>query len=169
MPLRTDPDTSARPAAPAPHLVSVRPLWQRLLPLFILMPSIGAVLSGLITWINLGGADDFGARWLRAFATALPVMPLGLGLMVLMERWAGPRLRTLRSPLLAQVLLAALTACAMELLMATAVTLANRGPDAGFAAAWAKAFVGSLPAGFGIGLLMAFVVKPRLERWLRPA
>jgi len=135
-----------------------------LAPLLVL-PCIGLVLSGVITWLNVGWSDDFVARWLRAFATALPVMPVGLALMLVLDRALTPRVRTL-PPVSAKILLALLTACVMELLMAAVVTLSNRGPGAGFAPAWAAAFVKSLPVGVLIGLTMAFVVKPRLARWI---
>lgn len=143
----------------------VAPLWRRLLPLLIVLPTVGGLLSGLITWINLGWSADFGARWARAFLTALPVMPLGMGVMVALDRVLVPRLPA-ASPLATKVLLAVLTAVVMESLMATAVTLSNRGLGAEFPQWWARAFVQSLPVGLLIGLVMSFVVRPRLQRWV---
>jgi hypothetical protein len=151
-------ETAAYPAAAVPK-------WRRLLPLFILVPSIGLLLSGLITWLNIGWVDDFGARWMRAFFTALPVMPLGLFTMMALERVLKPRLGAL--PVVAvKVVLALCTAIVMELLMASAVTFSNNGLGAGFVAQWAMAFLNSLPVGVLIGLCMAFLIKPRLDRWM---
>lgn len=139
--------------------------WRRLLPLVTVMPAIALVLSGLITWLNLGGDAGFYARWMQAFATALPVMPLGMLTLMGLDRWLGPRLATWpRVP--ATVLLAVCTAVVMELLLSCVVTLSNHGLGGAFFTQWATAFVRSLPAGFAIGLLMGFVIKPRLARWM---
>ncbi|MGI9216988.1 MAG: DUF2798 domain-containing protein [Hydrogenophaga sp.] len=157
------------PAPVRPALASLsRIRWRRLLPLVTVMPAIALVLSGLITRLNLGGGPGFLARWMQAFATALPVMPLGMLTLVGLDRVLGPRLATWpRVP--ATVLLAVCTAGVMELLLSCVVTLSNHGLGAGFPAQWAAAFVRSLPAGFAIGLLMGFVIKPRLARSMAAA
>lgn len=143
--------------------------WRRLVPLITVLPAVGLLLSGLITWVNLGWTDDFVARWLHSFAMALPVMPLGLLLMVALDRALSPRQLERLSPLAAKLLLALLTTVVMELLMSTVVTLANRGAGDGLGGAWTAAFVKSLPFGLLVGLAMAFLVKPRLDRWVRAA
>ena len=157
------------PAAPA--TASTRPRaaaspWRRLLPLLTIAPLIGLLLSGIITWINIGASDRFVQHWLHGFAVALPVMPLGLLVMGAAQKALGPWLARRLPAVAAQVLLAAVTAVVMELMMATVVTLSNRGAGPGFAQAWVQAFVKSLPMGFVVGLLMSFVIKPRLDRWL---
>lgn len=142
--------------------------WRRLLPLFTLMPAIGLILSGLITWFNIGWTDEFGARWMRAFFTALPVMPLGLLIMLALDRALSPRLAAWPR-VAAKVVLALCTAIVMELMMTSVVTYSNSGLVAGFAAQWAVAFVKSLPVGVLIGLTMSFLIKPRLDRWMEAA
>ena len=97
--------------------------WRRLLPLVTVMPAIALVLSGLITWLNLGGGAGFFARWMQAFVTALPVMPLGMLTLMGLDRVLGPRLATWpRVP--ATVLLAVCTAVrafsAVPIIMVTA-------------------------------------------------
>lgn len=149
---------------PPATVTPAAPRWRRLLPLFTVMPAIALVLSGVITWINLGWVDGFTARWLGAFATALPVLPLGLITLMALERVLGPRLRTLPR-VAAGVVLALCTASVMETLMAGVVTLSNQGLRPDFAAQWATAFWRSLPVGVCIGLLMTFVIKPRMARW----
>ena len=156
-------------SAPAPAALPVaRSRWRRLLPLVTVLPAIALVLSGLITWLHLGAGAGFFGRWMQAFATALPVMPLGMLTLMGLDRVLGPRLAAWpRVP--ATVLLAVCTAVVMELLLSCVVTLSNHGLGAAFPAQWAVAFVRSLPAGFAIGLLMGFVIKPRLARWMAAA
>jgi hypothetical protein len=94
----------------------------------------------------------------------LPVLPLGLFTLVALERVLGPRLRSLPR-VVAGVVLALCTASVMETLMAAAVTLSNQGMQPDFPSQWATAFWRSLPVGVCIGLLMTFVIKPRMARW----
>lgn len=153
-------ETEIRLPAPA-----APPRWRRLLPLFTVMPVIALLLSGAITWINLGWVDGFVGRWLKAFATALPMLPLGLIALMTLERLLGPRLRSLPR-VAAGVVLALSTAFVMETLMAGVVTLSNQGVQPDFLAQWAAAFLKSLPLGVLVGLLMTFVIKPRMARWM---
>ncbi|MDT4859099.1 hypothetical protein FQZ97_935980 [compost metagenome] len=155
------------PSAPATPAPSPAPgfRWRRLVPLFTIMPTICLILSGLITWLNLGWVDGFFGRWMLAFVTALPVMPVGLLTLLALDRVLAPRLSAW--PRVAvQVVLALCAAVVMELLMASAVTLSNQGLSAAFPGQWLAAFLRSLPAGVVISLLMAFVIKPRLARWV---
>lgn len=148
----------------SPGARAAPPAWRRLLPLFTVMPAIAFILSGVITWINLGWVDGFVQLWLKAFVSALPVLPLGLFTLMTLERVLRPRLRALPN-VLAGVVLALCTASIMETLMACAVTLSNHGLGPDFTTQWATAFWRSLPVGVVIGLLMTFAIKPRLARW----
>ena len=162
--MKTTPNLEAiSPLAAPPPATAFR--WRRLVPLFTLMPVIGLILSGLITWLNIGWTDDFAARWMRAFVTALPVIPLGMLTMLALDRAIKPHLAAWPR-VGVKVVLALCTAVVMELLMVSAVTFSNNGLGAGFAAQWAMAFVKSLPVGLLIGLSMAFLIKPRLDRWM---
>ncbi len=141
-----------------------RPLRLRaIVPPLLILPTIGLLLSGVITWINIGFAADFTARWMRGFVSALPVMLVAFAFMAVLDRkvqqvFAG------QSALVRKLILAACTACMMELLLASAVTLSNRGLAAGFLGAWGAAFLKSLPVGLCVSLFMGFVIKPRLDR-----
>jgi Protein of unknown function (DUF2798) len=139
--------------------------WRRLVPLFTLMPIIGLILSLVITWLNIGWVDDFVARWMRAFLTALPIMPLGIAAMLLFDRMLKPRLAAWPN-VCVKIAMAFCTAIVMELLMSSTVTYSNSGLGTGFTAQWAMAFIKSLPVGMLIGLSMAFLIKPRLDRWM---
>lgn len=137
-------------------------------PVLVIMPSIGLLLSGLITWLNVGFTDDFTTRWMRGFLSALPVMVLALTFMAVLDRWVQ-RAFAHHGLVMRKIILALMTACMMELLMASAVTLSNRGLAAGFVAAWVAAFAKSLPLGVCISLVMGFVIKPRIDRMMARA
>ena len=162
--MKTSSDLNPASAPVVPKAATVF-RWRRLLPLITVLPVIGLILSGLITWLNIGWADDFVARWMRAFFTALPVMPVGLIIMSGLDRVLSPRLAAWPR-VAAKVALALCTGLVMEFMMATAVTYSNNGLGAGFIAQWAMAFVKSLPVGVLIGLTMSFLIKPRLDRWM---
>lgn len=134
-----------------------------IVPPLLILPTIGLLLSGVITWINVGFGADFTAQWMRGFVSALPVMLVAFAFMAVLDRkvqqvFAG------QSALARKLILAGCTACMMELLLASAVTLSNRGLAAGFVSAWGAAFLKSLPVGLCVSLFMGFVIKPRLDR-----
>lgn len=155
--------TSNPPNTRVPSLLQLQ--FRRMIPVLVIMPTIALILSGLITWINVGLTPDFGLRWLKAFGMALPVLPIGLITMGLLQRLTQPIVSKVPD-WVTKTLLALGTAMAMETLMASAVTFSTHGFANGFAAQWRLAFVGSLPAGILIGLTMAFVIRPRLARWM---
>lgn len=145
--------------------------WARLLgagarrywPVFVVMPIIGLVLSATLTWLNVGFSSDFLVRWARAFASSVPAMLIAFALMGTFQRSIDVGFRS-QPVVIRKTILALLTACVMELMVSSAVTMSNLGVGAGFLSAWASAFVQSLPLGVGISLLMGFVIKPRIDR-----
>lgn len=139
--------------------------WRRLLPALAIMPTIALVLSGLITWINTGLGPGFMLMWLKAFAHALPVLPIGLLIMEGMQRLVAP-LSGKTADWILKCVLGLGTAVIMETLLSSAVTYSIHGLSTGFTAHWMQAFLGSLPLGLLIGLTMAFVIRPRLQRWM---
>lgn len=139
-----------------------------ILPPLLILPTIGLLLSGVITWINIGFAADFQTRWMHGFLSALPAMVVAFAFMAVLDR-AVQRAFARQSAVVRKLLLAACTALMMECLLATAVTLSNRGMAPGFAAAWISALLKSLPVGLCVSLLMGFVIKPHLDRLAAPA
>lgn len=147
------------PTHPSPRPFRLRTI----IPPLLILPTIGLLLSGVITWINTGFADDFTVRWMRGFVSALPVMLVAFAFMAVLDRKVQ-QVFAKQNAVVRKLILAACTACMMELLLASAVTLSNRGLAAGFVSAWAAAFLKSLPVGLGVSLFMGFVIKPRLDR-----
>ena len=145
-----------------------KPSLRNLAPLFVIMPTIALVLSGIITWINMGLGADFITRWMRGFLSALPVMFIAFGFMAVLER-AVQRVFSSLHWIARKTILAFCTACMMEFLLSAAVTLSNRGLAEGFLGAWSAAFIKSLPIGLCISLFMGFVVKPRIDRTMAQA
>jgi hypothetical protein len=152
---------------PESRLTPSPPLWRKVLPMAIALAVICLILSGLITWL-LNPGEDFLRRWARSFAISLPVMPFGLALMSVLGRWLGPGLNR-HSPVAAKLVLALITACVMEMLMATVVVFTTHMSGHHLLQTWLAAFLKSLPAGILIGITMAFIVKPRMERWISKA
>lgn len=56
-----------------------------------------------------------------------------------------------------------LSACAIETVLALAVTAINNPFDATFAPAWWAAFRSAFPAGLAISLFMRFYMKPKMD------
>lgn len=152
---------NARPQTPntAPSVL------RRLVPLAIVFPLIGLPLSGIMTWANIGFTPDFLLRWMLSLASAVPVMLVAVFLLGGLAKIVG-FLLSKRSSLVQKLVLAVLMALTMECLMTTVITMHNLGLSTGFSHAWVTAFINALPVGIVLGLLMSFVIKPRIDRFV---
>jgi hypothetical protein len=148
-----------RRAAQKPVSVTFR----QILPHLILLPSVALVLSGVMSWAMVGFGADFLPRWGRGFATSLLVLPLVLACLGALESLvdrAMPKTNWIARKLVVSLL----TACAIETVLALAVTAINHPLDATFVHAWWISFSRALPAGVMIGLFMCFYMKPKMDQ-----
>ncbi|MEY2683919.1 MAG: hypothetical protein RJA09_1063 [Pseudomonadota bacterium] len=134
----------------------------RCAPLLIL-PTVAALLSGVMAWANVGLSEVFASTWLRGFVSSVLMLPvvlwglsrLEVGVAALCPQWP---------PVVRKVVVSLLTACAIESVLALAATAINAPWEQGFAGYWWLAFSRSFPAGVVVGLFMAFYLKPRLDQ-----
>ncbi len=134
----------------------------------LILPTVALILSAIMTWANVGFGDEFFSKWGRNFITSLVILPLVLLCIGAMERlvdrvlavvhWMGRKL-----------VVALLTACAIETVLALAVTLTSHPWDSALGSFWWTAFSRSLPAGMLIGLFMSFYMKPKMDRMRKAA
>jgi hypothetical protein len=150
-------------AAPSATSKSFSCVLRQILPDLILLPSIALVLSAIMTWANVGFGDEFLGRWMRGFITSLVVLPMILACLGVLEKFVdsvmGPAHWVAR-----KLVVALLTACLIESVLAVAVTLINPSAGITFAQSWWLAFSRSLPMGVLIGVFMCFYMKPRMDR-----
>ncbi|MGK5079984.1 DUF2798 domain-containing protein [Janthinobacterium sp. HLX7-2] len=148
---------------PAPSVVKRPSLtFRQILPDLILLPSIALLLSGIMTWANVGLGDAFFPRWGRGFLTSLLILPLILVCLGVLEKGVDRAMGGAHW-VARKLVVALLTACLIESVLALAVTAINHGVGDGFGAAWWVAFSRSLPAGVVIGLFMCFYMKPKMD------
>jgi hypothetical protein len=138
-------------------------LLRQILPDLIILPSVALLLSGVMTWANVGFGEEFYPKWIRGFITSLVVLPVVLVCLGTLERLVD---RVLMSShwVTRKIALSLLTTGAIETVLALAVTLINNPLDHSFAASWWISFTRALPAGVMIGLFMCFYMKPRMDR-----
>lgn len=123
------------------------------------------LISGVMTYVNLGEGQGFIMAWLNAFAHAVVLMvPSGFVLMLFTGKLVellAPDLPVLAKRLLVGLLMA----ISMESLIAVSNTLTNVGFQdiQSFLLTWAGSFITALPIGFVISLFMTFIVKPRID------
>ncbi|MBT9475328.1 DUF2798 domain-containing protein [Polaromonas sp.] len=141
---------------------------RKILPHVLLLPSVALLLSAVMTWANVGFGDEFLPRWGRSFITSLVVLPLILVSLGALERIVD-RTLTSRHWVGRKLVVAMLTALAIESVLALVVTLINNPMDSSFGPAWWMAFSRSLPAGVLIGLFMTFYMKPKMDRMAQAA
>jgi Protein of unknown function (DUF2798) len=141
---------------------------RQILPDLFILPTVAALLSGIMTWANVGFADEFMGRWARSFGVSLVMLPLILVGIGVLQKWLDQTLHFVHS-LARKVLASLLIACVIETVLAVGVTAISHPLDAQFAQAWWLAFSRSLPAGVLVGLFMTFFLKPRMDRMRRAA
>lgn len=142
-------------------------MWQ-VLPHLLLLPSVALILSAVMTWANVGFGDEFLGRWGRSFITSLVVLPLILASLGALEKLVDRSLASMHW-VMRKIVLALLTALAIESVLALVVTLINSPWDSTFGLSWWVAFSRSLPAGVLIGLFMVFYMKPKLDQMRQAA
>lgn len=150
------------PAAPPSALARTL---RKILPPLILMPSVAFILSAFMTWANVGFGAAYLSTWARSFLSSLVILPLVLASLGPLERLVNRLFPTLHR-VGRKFIVSLLTACAIESVLALAVTAINSPWNSGMGSYWWLAFSRSLPVGVLIGLFMAFYVKPRLDRMM---
>lgn len=141
---------------------------QQVLPHLILLPTVALVLSGVMSWAAVGFGADFPQRWGRGFLTSLVVLPLVLACLGTLESLVDRGMASMHW-IARKLVVALLTACVIETVLALAVTAINHPLDRTFAHAWWIAFSGALPAGVMIGLFMCFYLKPKMDQLAQSA
>jgi Protein of unknown function (DUF2798) len=133
--------------------------------MYAISAMMGLLISAVVTWVQLGFAPDFFDRWWRAAALSIAVMlPSGAlvmaGVSVLVRRvLAGRSVWAQRSAMALGMGLA------MEAVASALSTITNLG-SANFMAHWAHAYLRAAPLALVIGPVMAFVIRPWIERRL---
>lgn len=141
---------------------------RQVLPHVLLLPSVALILSAVMTWANVGFGDEFLGRWGRSFITSLVVLPMIFLSLGALERIVDRELASMHW-VGRKLVVALLTAFAIESVLALVVTLINSPWDSTFGPSWWLAFSRSLPAGVLIGLFMTFYMKPKMDRMTKAA
>ena len=147
---------------------SVPRILRQILPDLFILPTVAALLSGIMTWANVGVSEEFMGRWARSFGVSLVLLPMILVGIGQLQKWLDQTLHFVHS-LGRKVLASLIIACVIETVLAVGVTAISHPFDAQFAQAWWLAFSRSLPAGVLVGLFMTFFLKPRMDRMRRAA
>ena len=116
-----------------------------------------------MAWSAVGAGPELWPRWGKGFLGSLVLLPFIIASLGLLERLVDKAMG--RAHWIARkCIVAVLTACAIESVLALAVTLINQGAGSGLAGAWWMAFSRALPAGLALGFFMCFYMKPKFDR-----
>lgn len=136
---------------------------------FSIMSVIAGILTGIMTWANLGFSDTFLSIWGVSFITTivflLPILGILMALFSKLVKRAFPKFSALRQNMIIGLLLSIV----MQSIMAV-ITAANAVGFDNFAlygAAWLDAFITAIPVGLVLALILTTVIKPRLEAYLK--
>ncbi|SJL84543.1 DUF2798 domain-containing protein [Vibrio palustris] len=129
---------------------------------------IVATISFFMTYLNHGMTQDFWMEWAKALCVSLCVILPIVGFMLqnigqfVAKRFIGFSLLTQK---LVQCLLIALSIESILSLIAT-ITTAQSDSVFMFLQIWLMTLLKALPLGYVIGMMMVFVVKPRMQKAL---
>jgi len=133
-----------------------------------LVTVMGGTLTFVMTWRNLGFADDFMMSWLSTFALCvLCIAPIGGVISYLVHRLVDGTLPNV-SKLKQDLVFGLIMALIMESIMAVVTTINLHGWLAieAFIKQWGVTFLAALPMGIVFSMLMSLVIKRRLTAYL---
>ena len=133
---------------------------------------IVATITLFMTYLNHGFSHDFISQWLCAFAfSVVIVLPLAGVLIVNVSKWVETSLLPNAKPLYQKLVQCVFIAVGIESVISvvTTLTTVHVANAQEFLSVWAMTLVRALPLGYVIGMMMVFVVKPRISRALARA
>lgn len=144
------------------------PLLYKILVVLAMMTVLGGILTGVMTYMNLGYSDNFFNAWSKSLLAAYTVMPIGFLLMGLMTKFIKhilPRTTEHKRNLLIGVLMA----CIMEAILAFSTASKTIGftDQTAFLNGWLQGFLAALPVGLILVLTISMTIKPKLVKFLK--
>ncbi|WP_341887226.1 DUF2798 domain-containing protein [Variovorax sp. YR752] len=134
-------------------------------PILAFAVMMALAISAAVTWTQVGPAPNFFTQWGMAAALSILVM-LPSGGLVMAGVAAVVRATLEKQPLWAQRAVMALAmGLLMEAISSALSTLVNLGPER-FFSHWLQAYLRAIPLALVMGPLMAYGVRPWVERRL---
>ncbi|TYK66739.1 DUF2798 domain-containing protein [Colwellia echini] len=146
-----------------------RPVYQKIAIIALIMITICGSLTGIMSFANRNGSETFLNQWASAFIFAgLVALPIGIIVMGLVSKLIEKVLSG-ASALSQKLLTGVVMAVVMETAMAATSTINHIGfTDLNeFSIMWSHNFFAALPFGLIIAMLMALVIKPKLESFMK--
>jgi len=133
-----------------------------------MMSIIGSLLTGVMTYMNVGYSDTFMTNWRNALFTAYAVMPIGFVLMGLFTKLINQLLPN-TGVHTRNLIVGGLMALIMESLLAfsTAVNVIGFTNHSDLFTGWLEGFLAALPLGLTLMIITSMTIKPKIERFLK--
>ena len=144
------------------------PLLHKVLVVLAIMTVMGGLLTGIMTYMNVGYTSSFFVDWSKALLSAFAVMPIGILLIGLITKGVNrllPDMKAHKRNLIVGVLMA----CAMESMLAfsTATNTIGFSDTAAFLHGWLVGFLAALPVGVTLMIIISLTIKPKIETFLK--
>lgn len=141
---------------------------KKILLMLLVMLSLIALLTAIMTWVNLPSSQDFMITWLSAFTYAfLILLPIGSAIFTVLNKLIN-QFCTTYSSLQKNLLHGVLMVVIMETLMAVVTILNNQnhGSFSEFNRFFFNSLLYAIPIGLSFSCFMALALKPKLESYL---
>ncbi|WP_413692748.1 DUF2798 domain-containing protein [Psychromonas sp. KJ10-2] len=144
------------------------PLSYKVFVILCLLGFFAGTLTAIMTYMNLGYTEHFAMDWFSSFLASLLVIPVGLFVMALITKLINrkyPHLSELKRNLVTGTIMA----FTMEAVMSFSTAINNIGlADLGdFYQGWLAGYLGALPVGLAIIVVMSLTIKPKIEAFIR--
>ena len=133
-----------------------------------LMGVIGGALTAVMTYMNVGYTETFFTDWRKAFFSALTIMPVGIIMMGLLTKLFEKLLPDTHHHK-RNLLIGGVMAVIMESILAfsTAASMIGFASKSEFLMGWFDGFIGALPVGLAIMVVMSLTIKPKIEAFMK--
>ncbi|MDN2662537.1 DUF2798 domain-containing protein [Psychromonas sp. 14N.309.X.WAT.B.A12] len=144
------------------------PLSHKVFVILCLLGFFTGTLTAIMTYMNLGYTEHFLMDWFSSFLSSLLVIPIGFLVMAVITKLINQKYPLL-SELQRNLITGTIMAVIMEAVMSCSTAINNIGlADLGnFYQGWLAGYLGSLPVGLAIMVIMSLTIKPKIEAFIR--
>ncbi len=155
----------------SPNEIDIKktPISLKILVVLALMITIGGILTGIMTYMNVGLGKTFIANWLSSLAFAIICMiPIAIILMRFLTKIIN-KIMPNKSENVKNLMTGVSMSLIMESIISFITSVNNIGLSniSNFMISWLHALLAALPVGMAIVVITSMTVKPKIEKFLK--
>jgi len=143
-------------------------LFYKAIVILAMISVMGGLLTGVMTYMNVGDSENFMTSWRNALLSAYAVMPVGIILIGLITKFIN-KIMPNSGVHQRNFIIGGLMAVIMESLLAfsTSLNLNGFSNHSALFTGWLEGFLAALPLGLTLVIIISMTIKPKIERFLK--